>query len=237
MRTRAPRRPWYRSYFPGWWAFNPGSGGGGGTVTTDGVTIQGNGSGGSPIALLAVETDATLTGAGVVGNTLKVATPFPGGWPLAFYSQGQGSANQLVQFANANNTLNVYGFSLLAQVRFSNITVYIGTADNANNCDLGLYNSSGTLVAHIGAQHLPATNNQTFAIVGAPITLNPGIYFFATTSVATTAAIYISGGNAQAWAYSLNTSYGASVGGALPASIAAPAASVQSVYVPSFALS
>lgn len=51
-----------------------GSGGSGGTVTTDGVTIQGIGSSGSPIALKAVQTDATLTGNGTVASPLHVAS-------------------------------------------------------------------------------------------------------------------------------------------------------------------
>lgn len=52
------------------------TGGTGGTVITDGVTIQGDGSAGSPIKIDAVQTDATLTGAGTVGSPLHaVATP------------------------------------------------------------------------------------------------------------------------------------------------------------------
>lgn len=45
----------------------------GGTVNTDGVTVQGDGSLATPIALKAVQHDATLAGSGTVADPLRVA--------------------------------------------------------------------------------------------------------------------------------------------------------------------
>jgi len=251
MRTRTPRRPWYRNYLPGWWAFNPGSGGGGGTVTTDGVTIQGNGSAGSPIALLDAITDGvTLQGAGISSSKLAlkaiqttarlmgtgtVASPLDvTGWPLpGWVSGGWGASARF--FASTANKLNVYGVIFPAPVLCSNITLDINTADAVNNCDIGFYNSAGVLLAHIGAQTIPATGLQTYAIVGGPLVIPAGTNYFATTSAANTAILFITGGGGLAVGWGTNLSYGASTGGALPASITPPGLSA-SGEVPNYVL-
>lgn len=54
-----------------------GTGGTGGTVHTDGVTLQGDGSVATPVQILAVQTDATLTGAGTVGSPLHAVATAP----------------------------------------------------------------------------------------------------------------------------------------------------------------
>jgi hypothetical protein len=230
------RRPWWRSYYPGWVVSGGGGGGGAATVQTDGVTIQGDGSGGNKIAIKAVQTDATLTGAGTVASPLSAAQQTPTGWPLPFYAPYTANSNSgAAAFANSANTLNIFGIYLPAAVQFSNIQILIGTADAVNNQDLGFYNAAGTRVAHIGAQTMAATGSRSFAVVGAPITLTPGLYFWATTSVGTTATLFM-GNSTLMWGYSLNTNYSASVGGALPASITPPSKSLQNSFYPAFAL-
>ena len=238
MRIRAPRRPWYRSYLPGWWVFNPGSGGGAATVQTDGVTIQGDGSAGNKIALLdaitdgitlpgagisssklalkAVQNSARLTGAGTVASPLDVA-----GWPLSYWQGVFRDHNQ--DISQSANTLSYTGFVLPAPVTFSNLSFGVQTADAANNSDVGLYDHTGALAAHIGAQLLAATGYVTIAVVGAPITIPPGIYFFAVTSAAANLKLYADSAMPR---YNAASSYGASVGGALPNSITPPAISI-----------
>jgi hypothetical protein len=149
-----------------------------------------------------------------------------------------GPANSAVQLTGVANTIRVWGLYIPARVVFSNITVYVNTADAVNSYDFGLYNSGGNLVAHIGAQTLPATAVQSFAVVGAPITLAPGLYFFAGTGNATTAQILqgdATGG--PSFHYCFVASQGVSAGGALPATIAAPAAALDRGNNPQFALS
>jgi|SRR5215469_1349102 len=196
---------------------NPGGGGGAATVQTDGVTIQGDGSTGSKIALKQVETDATLTGAGTLASPLQVAS-----WPVSGYD-AYGLAANARALVTANKLQGMM-FSLGYELSLSNITVYINAPDNANNNDIGLYNSAGTLVAHIGAQHIAGSAVQTFAVVGAPVTIPPGRYLFALTSAAGTFQLVGSGSIISQY---YNDSFGTSSGGALPASITFPTASPQ----------
>jgi hypothetical protein len=207
------RRPWYRSYLPGWIV----SGGGGGGLST-------------------VTTDATLTGAGTVASPLKVANPFPSGWPLTWYASrpGGGSIQQI--FGQNVNTLVLYGIYIEAQVRFGHIVLDIQTADAVNNCDVGFYNIGGTLAAHIGAQTIPSTGIQSFSVSGGAVTLNPGRYYWASTSTTATAGYRVSDQQHNNWTFILNNNFGASAGGALPASITPPADAIQNEYTPHFAL-
>jgi len=210
MRIRAPRRQWYRSYLPGWWVFNPGSGGGAATVQTDGVTIQGDGSGGNKIALKAVQTDGTLTGAGTVASTLRVK-------PLTIYFNSSDRSNGV---SPNTNQVTAWAHVLQVPVTFSNLTIYIVVADAVNNADVGVYNAAGNLVANAGAQVMAATTWQTFAMVQGSQTILPGLYYFAFTSNSNT----ISFGRSlvsSIWAFTQNAN--ASAGGALPATITPPA--------------
>jgi hypothetical protein len=221
-------------------------GGGGGTVQTDGVTITGDGSVAHPITLLdaetdgvtlqgagisssklalkAVQTDASLTGAGIGSSTLgQLPITF---WTNAPFNIGEFSAN------NANR-VGVYGICLETPVTFSNLTIFVGTGDGANNYDLGFYTQAGALVAHVGAQTMAATGIVTLPVIGAPITLFPGLYALAVSGQANT--LTIGYGNAN-WAWIKNSSFAASVGGALPASIGAISPSFDR-SIPSFLLS
>lgn len=189
---------------------NPGAGGSG-TTQTDGVTIQGDGSAGNKIAIKQVETAARLTGAGTVASPLDIV-----GWPVAGYLY---PANDSGNLAFAANQTRVMAFQLGYALTFSNIGVKVAVLDAGHNYDFGIYDAAGTLVAHIGAQTLPATGNLGFAVVGAPITITPGLYMFAMTGAATTAALgYDSGISITLFS---NQSYSATSGGALNGSVTA----------------
>jgi hypothetical protein len=208
--------------------------GGGGTVVTDGVTIQGNGSAGSPIALLNAETDGvTLQGAGISSSKLAlkavqtaarltgagtVASPLDvNGWPLAgYFPYGRFSNTPSV----TANTLILWGFYLTAPVSFAHIIFSPVTGDGANNSDIGLYNSSGTLVANIGAQKITIAGPIAYATLQGSQIIYPGLYFAAVTSAGSTLAIWEDEQPQQPY---FSTSFGTSAGGACPASITAPA--------------
>jgi hypothetical protein len=144
------------------------------------------------------------------------------GWPLspAFNlwtcNGGQG------QLLTAN-TLLLIGFTLPAPVTFSNLVIGVTTGDGTNNSDVGIYNSAGTLIADAGAQHFSTTGNTVkIAMVQGSQTIQPGKYYLAYTSTATTFKPNVCyGGGDITFAY--NASFGASSGGALPASITPPA--------------
>jgi hypothetical protein len=203
-----------RGYAPGWWS--TGGGGGGG--------------------LSSVTTDATLTGNGTAGSPLKVAAPFPSGWPLAWWNTPPCGSNAAGTFTATANKLTLYGLFIPAQVQFGHIVLDISVADAVNSYDFGLYNNAGTLVAHIGAQTIPATGIQSFAVVGGPITINPGRYYVAGTGNANTASLQVGNMLHVTWNFLLATNFGASAGGALPASIAPPADSIQTQYAANFVL-
>lgn len=207
-----PRRPWHRRYLPGWIVSGGGGSGGASTVQTDGVTIQGDGSAGNKIAIKQVETQARLTGAGTVASKLDIA-----GWPCTFFTYPQATGFGPTVTANK---LILLGFTLDCALTFSQVTVSLVTNDNTNNSDIGLYNSAGTLIANIGAQHTPAGGDQTFAFTQGAQTISPGLYFFAVTSAGSTLN---PNGNQQFFCAYFNGTFGTSAGGALPASIAPPA--------------
>jgi len=204
-------RPWYRRYKPGWWAFNPGSGGGAATVQTDGVTIQGDGSAGNKIAIKAVQTNASLSGAGTVASPL-------GEKPLTFLRHGINIGGNA---RNGANQVSVSGIHVPVPLTFANILVFVDTVDAVNLYDIGIYSQAGALLANIGAQTLPTGNLQSFATLQGSQTIEPGLYLFAWTGNATTAQLRYDTGQHGGWVF--NQDIAASVGGALPASIGAVA--------------
>jgi hypothetical protein len=159
----------------------------------------------------------------------------PTGWPLPFFTTSPNGSATTNAGANPANTVTLCGLKLEAQVQVSNISVYVGVTDAVNNCDMGLYNALGALLTHIGAQTLPNGTYQTFALVGAPVTINPGLLFFGFTSAGTTAELAFGSGQGI-WGYTFVQNAGASVGGALPASVTPPAYGTAPLTYPYFVL-
>lgn len=129
----------------------------------------------------------------------------------------------------AQNTTLIWGVYFNQSITTNTVTYMVNTADNtANLYDLGLYNSSGTLVAHLGA-----TAGTTFASsatvfslnwTGGPFTLSAGKYYVAlTTNCSTTCAKLFSGPTQFTFASAVSPTGGGTSGGALNASITAPA--------------
>jgi hypothetical protein len=216
--------------------WNPGSGGGGGggTVHTDGVTIQGDGSAGNPVALLDAITDGvsltgagisanklalldamsdglTLTGAGIVSSKLTVA-------PSSFFTSGRAQGS----FGPGANVLLLMGFDLPGPLTFSTITIVVQDTDNVGLYDVGVYNAAGTLVAHAGAQTIPAGSVQNFSVVGGAKTVPQGAYMFAFTGAGNVTFYY----DPSMLVWCLQTNYGSSSGGVLPSTITPPTRAV-----------
>lgn len=160
----------------------------------------------------------------------------PTGWPLTWYGIPPGGVSSNAQFAAPVNTLNLYGFVLPASVQFNKIVLSILTLDAANLYDFGFYSYGGALVAHIGAQAIPATGVHAFAVVGGPITLNPGRYFVASTGNSTTAQYTQAGGAGIAWNFQAVGGFGTSAAGVLPGTITPPADLLVLNSGPAFAL-
>jgi len=170
-----------------------------------------HGRGGAGGGLSSVTTDGTLTGAGTIASPLGFVpgSGFIGFQPHVSTAFGMTGANQI----------QLDGIWLPCPWILNSIWVYVGTADAGGLYDLGIYNYAGTRLGHIGAQAFPNTGFRSFAVVGAPITLPAGALLFAWAGNSTTLALAFNG-NDGGVAYH-NANYAASVGGALPATIAA----------------
>ena len=147
--------------------------------------------------------------------------------------------------SSAANKCLMWGFTLPVAVQTSQISYYVGTnADNTStyNYDLGVFNSSGTLVLNLSAGSLhgssfaPATGVTTQSWTQGSTVLLPGAYYLAYYSSNTTTTpptLYGSAGNAPVFYKAESGSAGAQgssgfsitprSGGILPVSVTAPA--------------
>jgi hypothetical protein len=197
---------------PAWWVWNPGQGGGGGgTVHTDGVTIQGDGSVASPVALLDAMTDgSTLLGAGIAANKLAII-------PSIYLSAMSGS--NFTGFTE--NFVAVCGFTVPTPLTFSNLVINIANADDAPVLnDFGIYDFAGNLIANTGPFSFPVATQPVFPMQQGEQTIPQGLYLFAATSDGDGLAIY---GDTNSFSWFETTAYtGFPTGGSLPSTIPPP---------------
>jgi len=142
------------------------------------------------------------------------ATGGPTGWADTCY----GCTGEAV----TANKYFLFGKYFPNPVSFSQMCVNISVADGAHNSDLCIYDAQGNLVANAGAQHMSSTGNICFAPnQSTPIILPPGLYFYGLTSAGGVLNVNASSTGNQL-AYSLNTAYGTSSGGACGSTITPP---------------
>ena len=109
--------------------------------------------------------------------------------PFLLYAGSYGATGQFV-IPTANGIyLSVFTLPYSQQVNYLIIDVLTG-GGASQNCDLGIYNTSGTLMLHVGGQQFNL-GLQKFAVVSAPITLAAGQYVYAVTSANTNLGIPI----------------------------------------------
>jgi hypothetical protein len=176
-------------------------------VRTDGSNYFGD-------APLVAGSNITLTPA---ANGITVASSGGGGGGSTTFFQSPGVVGGSTFIMTATNrvmTSAVY----IPPGTFSHLQFQVNVDDGTNDYDLGFYNSSGTLIAHVGAQTLPATGPTALAFSGAPITFAGGTYFFAMTGTSITGTI--SSLTCQR-AFTANSTT-ASSGGVLPGTITPP---------------
>jgi hypothetical protein len=135
-----------------------------------------------------------------------------------------------ISVSSTANKAELWGVVLIFPLSTTQVTYYVSTADNTTNTyDIGVLNSSGNVVAHIGG-----TAGTTFAAStgwktlnwAAGATLQPGKYYLAITSSCTAACAQVYGGGSTGFNF-LGGASGASVsvtaGGTLNNGIAIPA--------------
>jgi hypothetical protein len=89
-----------------------------------------------------------------------------------------------------NNVVSLYFLNLPYQIEISDISWFSTTGDNGTDLsDLGIYSvasmaaTTATLVANIGpTTGIGSSSVNTKPVLQAPVTLNPGLYLFATLS-------------------------------------------------------
>jgi hypothetical protein len=121
------------------------------------------------------------------------------------------------------------------------ITYNVVTADNTSNTyDIGIVNSSGAVVAHIGATagtaFAASTGWKTVNWTGSA-TITRGKYYLAiTTSCTTSCAALIGSSTGVGFTFAGNTQEGVSSGGTLSGTITIPADSYTATTVPTWAV-
>jgi hypothetical protein len=127
----------------------------------------------------------------------------------------------------AQNVNKLWGFLLPYDVNSTEITYDIMTADNtANNYDIGIFNSAGSLVVDIGAtpgtSFSPAKGFRTLKWTQGSIALAAGKYYIGLTTNCKSACAAV-GAVGSFVSFAANASAGASTGGALSSTITPPA--------------
>jgi hypothetical protein len=136
----------------------------------------------------------------------------------------------VISFSSTANKAELWGAVLTFPVTTTQVTYYVSTADNTSNTyDIGVLNSVGNVVAHIGS-----TAGTTFAAStgwktlnwSASATLQPGKYYLAITSSCTSACAQVYGGSSAGFSFlggANGTSATVTAGGTLNNGITIPA--------------
>lgn len=162
----------------------------------------------------AAPTCTTLTSAYVDGSIAPTASPtFTG----TVTNPGLAAATPYITSSHGSLTAGIFSSSAnkaaFVQVMLpfplttTQVSYYVGTADTVNtgsNYDIGIYSGTSggtcTLKAHTGAIAASTSmtaNAHTVAWTGGSVTLQPGRYYIAYTSAATTATAILVGDTAQ----------------------------------------
>jgi hypothetical protein len=125
------------------------------------------------------------------------------------------------------NVTKLWGFLLPYNVTTTEITYDVTTADNtANNYDIGIFDSSGNLVADIGptpgTTFAPSKRFLTSKWTQGSTVLNAGRYYIAFTTNCSTLCAKVGAASTYV-SFALNVSAGTSSGGALPSTMTPPA--------------
>ncbi|MGA7513552.1 MAG: hypothetical protein WBW46_11705 [Candidatus Sulfotelmatobacter sp.] len=175
--------------------------------------------------------DAPVLGTLTAGENIKIANS-PGsitisatGGAFQFFVTG-GGRTEGTQAATENVT-NLWGLLLPYAVTTSQVTYEVVTADNtANDYDIGIYNTSGTLLVDIGATagttFSASDGFHTLLWTQGSIGLAAGEYYLALTTNCASACAQIAAATNNV-SFAVNVSAGASTGGALPSTMTVPA--------------
>jgi hypothetical protein len=135
-----------------------------------------------------------------------------------------------ITFSGTANKAELWGVALTFPLSTTQVTYFVSTADNTTNTyDIGVLNSSGNIVAHIGntagTTFAPSTGWRTLNWT-ASATLQPGRYYLAITSSCTSTCAQVYGGSSTGFTFvggPSGTSESVTAGGTLNNGITIPA--------------
>jgi hypothetical protein len=135
-----------------------------------------------------------------------------------------------ISFSGTANKTELWGVALTFPLSTTQVTYYVATADSTSNTyDIGVLNSSGNIVAHIGSTagtaFAPSTGWKTLSWVSSA-TLQPGKYYLAITSSCTSSCAQVYGGSSAGFTFlggSSGTAESVTSGGTLNNGITVPA--------------
>jgi hypothetical protein len=134
-----------------------------------------------------------------------------------------------IGFSSTANKAELWGVVLTFPLSTTQVTYFVATADNTTNTyDIGILNSSGNIVAHIGSTagttFAPSTGWKTLSW-SSSTTLQPGKYYLAITSSCTTSCAQVYGGSSAGFTFvggSSGTAESVTAGGTLNNGITIP---------------
>jgi hypothetical protein len=198
----------------------------------------------APLASPALTGTPTAPTAATGDNSTKVATTayvkaqnYLTTVPTCPIWLSQPHASSTVSFSGAANKASLWGVVLDCTLATAQITYDVATADNtANTYDLGIVNSSGTVVTHIGAAagttFAPSVGWKTLNWT-ASATLPPGKYYLAITSSCTSSCAVLEGGSSGVgFTFAGNQAVSVTTGGTLPATITTPSDAYTATTIP-----
>ena len=189
-------------------------------AATDGQILMGSTGSAPVLGTLTAGPNITITnGAGSV----QISAPGPAALP--FFTTG--SSRSDASLSAGQNLTVLWGFLLPYNVTSTNITYNVTTADNtANKYDIGIFNSSGTLVLNIGptagTAFAPSASFLTLPWTQGSTSLTAGRYYLAFTSNCSSSCAAI-GATSSYVSFAVDAPAGASSGGALPPTLTPPA--------------
>ncbi len=161
---------------------------------------------------------------GTVTDSGVAAGPYSIPW---FTTNSTGTA---ITFSSTANKAELWGAVLTFPLTTTQVTYFVSTADNTSNTyDIGVLNSSGNIVAHIGntagTAFAASTGWKTLSWT-ASATLQPGRYYLAITSSCTSSCAQVYGGSTAGFTFvggPSGTSEGVTAGGTLNNGMTIPA--------------
>lgn len=126
-----------------------------------------------------------LFGQGNASGTAVVATAAQGGfWGPGVNQENVGGTAIVFSPTGTNNVL-VFEFALVKTVTVRKVVLTVVTTSVASTANVGIYTRTGNLLIDSGTFDTASATTQSKTL-GAPVTLPPGIYYFAQACTATT---------------------------------------------------